>query len=145
MILGAFWAGILAAVIMAIWIGVAAKHNLVKAHQINLLGNLVLGRRSGVKRATLIGFVPHVLVGGLIGGVYGWLFETGGVFSGAPYTQVIILALATWLLMELLVMPLVGQGIFGVKGDLKRSLPTWLALHGIYSVFLVYFFFLFNS
>lgn len=140
MIFSAFWTGVIAAVIMAIWIGVAAKWQLLKVHQLGLLGHLVLGRGATAQAAALVGILPHLLVGGLIGAVYGWLMENGIFFAGPTALSALAFTVVPWLVMELAVLPVLGEGVFGHQGEIQRSAPTWFAIHALYAIFLVYFF-----
>ena len=138
MILDAFWSGILAALIMAVWIEIAAVFRLGHLNHLAFLGGLVLGRRTSHRWARLMGIIPHLLMGGVLGAFYGWLAENSLISANFSILGFLVFAVFPWLIIETTVLPLLGHGVFSQHRRLK-AMPANLVIHGIFSAGLVYF------
>lgn len=138
MILNAFWSGILAALIMAIWIGAAVKLKLSSVNYLKSGRLLVVGQRL-LPFAGLVGLIAILLIGGIVGGVYGWLVTNNGFFMNSAVIGALIFTLAPWLVVNVIIFPLSAEGLFDGRANIK-TIPTLFALHALYGVFLVYFF-----
>lgn len=72
-------------------------------------------RRLSEREAALLGILLHLFASGLFGAGFGWLLTHGWVmadaFGYAAYTLVVVLVIGG------ILMPIEGQGIFGLKQD----------------------------
>lgn len=138
MILNAFWSGILAALIMAVWIGAAAQLRLCGVNYLKSWRLIVVGTRR-VPFAGAVGIAAHLLVGGIVGGLYGWLSSNGSLFAGSAIVGAAVFALVPWLIVNVIIFPLSAEGLFDGRANVK-TIPTLFGLHVLYGVFLAYFF-----
>lgn len=139
LIVNAFWAGMLAALITAIWISVASVLRFGSVNQITLLGRLVIGKHSRSGLAALLGMVPHLIIGGIIGGLFGWLADNNAFFVNSTIESLLILTFIPWLIMGLVLLPVTGHGLFGL-GKNHGTLGLTLGTQVLYAGFLLYFF-----
>jgi uncharacterized membrane protein YagU involved in acid resistance len=96
----------------------------------------VIGMLSSVMgAAAAIGWIAHFVIGAIFGlifaGVFGAVDKTGAVLRG------IGLGIAGWLVMMIVLMPMVGGGVFGLSMPSGMMVPVaTLLLHVIFGAVL---------
>lgn len=80
------------------------------------------------------GWVAHFAIGTVAwGGLFAVLFSL--IPGGAPWIKGAVFGLAAWLLMMVMVMPMAGQGLFGMKLGPMAPMMT-AVLHVVFGVVL---------
>lgn len=80
-----------------------------------------------------IGWIAHFMIGTVLWGGLFALFIN--VFRGAPWLRGVELGVTAWLLMMVMVMPMAGAGLFGLKLGMMAPAMT-LVLHVIFGAVL---------
>lgn len=75
-----------------------------------------LGRSLTRRESHFIGILLHLFLSAIFGGVYGWLVQSG-IFSGLTFVSILVWTGSVSLFMGGVILPLEGQGIFGIKED----------------------------
>ena len=87
----------------------------------------------GTPASPVIGWLLHFLIGTVSWGTtYAWLRPR---LPGTPLQRGLIFATGAWLLMMIMVMPMAGAGIFGLRLGLMAPVAT-LMLHWVYGAVL---------
>ena len=89
---------------------------------------------SHMLRAPLaVGWVMHVMIGTVIWGLlYAWL---NPLLAGPQWLRGVEFATGAWLIMMIMLMPMAGAGVFGLKMGMMAPVAT-LMLHWIYGAVL---------
>ena len=104
-----------------------------------ILGQMIFGKGAGGPAVLTMGLIWHLLNGALLGAVFYYSAAYGVLFNltiGSAVTFGVLL----WLLFNLIILPLSGQGFFGSKtknGLFKTTIMTFMA-HVIYGFSLGY-------
>lgn len=107
------WIGILAgfAATMVLSAFMLMKQFMGFMPQMDMIG--MISRMLNSSRS--IGWMIHFMVGGLLyGGVFGWVLGPAD-WGGAYWIKGLILGAAGWVLAMTMMMPMAGNGFFGVK------------------------------
>jgi hypothetical protein len=82
----------------------------------------------------VMGWVAHFVIGTVIwGGLFAWL--NANIPGGGQWLKGIIFGVAAWLLMMIAVMPMAGEGFFGMSLGMMAPVMT-LVLHIIFGAVL---------
>ncbi len=131
--LRAMAAGFLATLVLSALMVMKAMMNLMPAlnaiHMLTQMSHAMLGTPA----SPAIGWMLHFLIGTVSWGTtYAWLKPR---LSGGPVQHGMIFATGAWLLMMLVVMPMAGAGLFGLRLGWMAPLATWM-LHLVYGAVL---------
>lgn len=123
---GAGW-GVLATVVMSVpmMIGMATGVALMPEPIPKALVTLVFGTGLPTPLLMALATGSHLAYGGFFGAVLVTLFPNAGLREG------LMLGVLLWLVMELVVLPLLGWGVFGTAITPKIAVAT-LVLHLLY-------------
>lgn len=126
----AFFVGLVATLVMSTLMIIYRVSKRAPLNLQLLLGRFVYNNKKfSEKNAMRLGIVLHLLTGSLWGVVYWFTVPIKSVFSG------LLFATIPWFLMMVLVLPVLGQGLFGSK--INRYVPeVYLILHAIYGLML---------
>lgn len=129
--LSIFLEGMLAAMVMGL---VAVVFEIIKICPFNLvvsLGRIFVKKGKNQALAASLGWVIHLIIGGLTAEIYYWLVINQVIFTVFNLSNSLVWATFLWLMTMLLIMPLLEAGIFAVKlGRLK-----WLEMLFLFLVY----------
>ena len=131
--LRAMVAGFLATVVLSMLMVMKAMMGLMP--ELNAIRMLTQMSHAmlGTPANPLVGWVLHFLIGTVSWGTtYAWLKPR---LAGTAVQRGMLFATGAWLLMMLLVMPMAGAGIFGLRLGIVAPLATWM-LHLVYGAVL---------
>ena len=137
MILNGAFAGFIAVIAMTLLIRIAKKSGMMPA-MFNLplmMGSLVLGDGSSEAKRQAAGKSMHMAMGIVSGIVFVFLKGSGIFLVSGVLAQAVVLGIYLWLAMMLVMMPMMGQGIFMKKIGGKAPVLT-LMLHLVFGVVL---------
>lgn len=81
-------------------------------------------------QSVLAGWIMHFVIGSIVwGGLFALLQDR--IPGRTPLVRGVLLGIAAWLLMMVMVMPMAGAGLFGMKFGMAAPVMT-LVLHIIY-------------
>jgi hypothetical protein len=81
----------------------------------------------------LVGWIMHFVIGTLLWGIlYAWIAPH---LTGAHWYRGALFATGAWLIMMIVMMPMAGAGLFGLKIGMMAPVAT-LVLHWIYGAVL---------
>jgi hypothetical protein len=84
-------------------------------------------------QAPLVGWFVHFLIGTVLWGIlYAWIAPR---LPGAHWFRGVLFATGAWLVMMIVLMPMAGAGLFGLKLGLMAPIAT-LILHWVYGAVL---------
>jgi len=122
-----FLSGFIATVVLSILMIIKAKMGLMpELNAINMLADMM-------NAPLLMGWITHFMIGTV---VWGLLFST--IVEKLPsdiITNAVIFSVIAWLMMMMIVMPIAGAGLFGLKLGMMAPVAT-LMLHLIWGVVL---------
>ncbi len=129
--LSIFLEGMLAAMVMGL---VAVVLQIIKVSRFNFMlaiGRFFIKKSQQQALATSLGWIIHLLMGGLMAEVYFWLVTKEIILLQFNLITTVIWAAFLWLITMFAVMPLLEGGIFGVKfGKFK-----WLEMLVLFLVY----------
>jgi len=96
--------------------------------------NVIAMLSSMMKVALPLGWAVHFMIGMIVWGV-GFSVLTGVLPGGTSLSKGISFGVAAWLMMMVVVMPMAGAGLFGLKMGMVAPVMT-LMLHAIYGAVL---------
>ena len=95
----------------------------------------IIAMLSGMMGGALImGWIAHFVIGAVIWGVLFALLHTS-VPGGSLWLKGVVFGLAAWLMMMIVVMPMIGAGMFGMKFGMVAPAMT-LMVHVIFGAVL---------
>lgn len=117
----------------------------VKMDLPRMLGEAVFRSDIAGMKARTSRLILHLIIGFISGGIFGYMVAENFLFE-ANILSVITFSLVPWFVMMLVMLPMMGKGIFGVKlGPTPRVGVITLILHLIYGFSLCYFLFIHNT
>jgi len=115
MYLPIFLEGMLAAMVMGLFIVVFEVIKLSNLNFMLLIGHFFIRKSKDTALATSLGWIIHLVCGGLMAEVYFLLLSSGIFFEEFSLITVIIWSAILWLITMLVVMPILDVGIFASK------------------------------
>ena len=125
-------AGLAATVVLSILMLIKASLGLLpQVNAIQMLAGVAAG--AGLPAAPATGWAIHLIIGIVLWGLlFAWV---GTRFPGGRVIQGILFAIAAWILMMIIVMPIAGAGLFGMNIGIGAPVAT-LVLHIIFGAVL---------
>ncbi len=120
--------GLVATAVMTVLMLAAPRMGLPPMNIGAMLGSVMGG-------SLVLGWMAHFVIGTILAVVYAAFFATR--LPGAGFVRGVLYALLPWLMAELVVMPMMGAGLFGgsfgaALGSLAGHLVYGAVLGGIY-------------
>lgn len=126
-----------ATIAMTLLMMLGMKMGLAPLNMPLMLGRQMLGPTSEESSAKKVGLLIHLLMGSLLGLIYHLMIGNQILFSEISYRTGLLFSLLPWALMMIVMMPMMGMGIFGFKKS-PMVLPMTLVMHLAYGGILVY-------
>ena len=83
--------------------------------------------------ATPVAWFIHFMIGAIWGALFAALYTV--IPGKSSIAKGMVFGSAAWLLMVLMIMPMVGVGLFGVKLGIMAPVMTWM-LHLVFGIVL---------
>ncbi|EZW47071.1 hypothetical protein BUY43_07580 [Staphylococcus devriesei] len=127
-----FFGGIIASIIMVIIMMIANIMNISSAPDLppKAVIKTLIGDNIPSLIITILAMIAHMLYGGLFGGIITIIFKKVKIFHG------LLSGFVLWLIMQIVVFPFIGWGIFALNITFKIAVFT-LVLHLVYGLTLV--------
>ena len=123
-------AGLVATIVLSVLMLVKAKMGLMP--DVDII-SMLAGAMGG---SAVMGWVAHFMIGALVYGlIYAFIFST--LPFGGHVSRGTLLGIAGWLMMMVVVMPMMGAGLFGLSMPSGMLVPVaTLMLHIIFGAVL---------
>ncbi len=127
-------AGFIATIALSVLMVMKAKMGMMpQMNAIKMLTGMAHGIM-GTPLTPVVGWVLHFIIGSVLWGIaYTLLFER--IPTQSPIAKGMLFGTAAWILMMIVVMPLAGAGLFGLKLGIGAPIAT-LILHWVYGAVL---------
>ena len=123
-------AGLIATIVLSILMMLKSAMGMMpEVNAIKMLTGMAHGM-VGMPSTPVVGWIVHFIIGSLIWGIlFALLIER--IPGGSATVRGLLFATAAWVLMMVIVMPMAGAGLFGLKLGIGAPIAT-LVLHWIY-------------
>ena len=131
MLLNGLLSGLIATVVMTVFMMIGKATGMAPMDLLLMMGRKILGSEAVEKKTRMFGMLQHLIVGTVWGIVYIAAVGNQLYFTELSIRSGLLFALIPWLIMMLVMMPMMGVGVFGLKKS-PRVLVLTLLLHLIY-------------
>jgi hypothetical protein len=125
-------AGGIGGMVMAVLIHLAPLVTVHKKHLPDIDSHYFFGRRFSERETHLLGILVQLVLSALFGGIYVLLVDYKIIFTDFHYLSILFFGVLIWFLKGLIILPLLGIGLFGAKEGKWVWLEMFL-LHQIYA------------
>ena len=133
---GAF-AGLVAVIAMTLLMRIAKKAGVMPSdfNMPLMMGTKVLGEGAEEEKREKAGKSMHLMMGVVVGIIFGYLKGSGLFLVSGVVGQAVVLGIYLWLVMMVVVMPMMGKGLFGKEIGGKTPIMT-LVVHLVFGLVL---------